>query len=138
MIESGFIVTHKTVILHIKHSMSHTPSLFYPSHLSTYSLSTSTPVRPSTRPSTRLLLMSYSHGDLPCGDPSTVSFGPMAETHSPTDQRGHARAGLLGARCHADLASGATPLWALQQAFVLSRGLGAWSKVVHSGTKTAC
>ena len=37
--------------------------LLYPSHLSTTSLSTCTPARPSTRPSTRLLLMSCSHGD---------------------------------------------------------------------------
>ena len=72
------------------------------------------------------------------------------------DQRGHSRAGLLSARCHADLASGTTPhlraeLLALPQAIILSepgatfisdraavlRGL-AWSKVVLSGAKTAC
>ena len=28
--------------------------------------------------------MSTSHGDLSCADPSNVSFGPLAETHSPT------------------------------------------------------
>ena len=49
-------------------------------NLSTISLSTCTPVRPSTRPS----LMSASHGALPCADPSNVSFDPLAETHSPT------------------------------------------------------
>ena len=27
--------------------------------------------------------MSSAHGDLPCADPSNVSFGPVAETHSP-------------------------------------------------------
>ena len=64
--------------------MSHAPSLLFPSHLSTTSLSTCTPVRPSTRPSTRPSLMSTSHGDLSCADPSNVSFGPLAETHSPT------------------------------------------------------
>ena len=64
--------------------MSHTPSLLFPSHLSTASLSTCTPVRPSTRPSTRPSLLSASHGDLPCADPSNVSFGSLAETHSPT------------------------------------------------------
>ena len=37
-------------------------------HSSTTSLSTCTPVRPS--------LMSTSHGDLPCADPSNVSCGP--------------------------------------------------------------
>ena len=31
------------------------------------------------------LLMSISHGDLSCEDPSNVSFGSLAETHSPTD-----------------------------------------------------
>ena len=47
-------------------------------------LSTCTPIRPSSRPSTRLSLTSTSHGDLSCADPSNVSFGPLAETHSPT------------------------------------------------------
>ena len=50
-------------------------------NLCTTSLSTYTPVRPSTRPS----LMSASHRALPCADPSNVSFGPLAETHSPTE-----------------------------------------------------
>ena len=30
--------------------------------------------------------MSTSHGDLSCADPSNVSFGPLAETHSPTEE----------------------------------------------------
>ena len=77
-------ISHKAVILCIKHCMSHAPSLFHPSHLSTTSLSTCTPVRPSSPPSTRPLLMSSSHGDLPCADPSNVSIGPVADTHSPT------------------------------------------------------
>ena len=38
----------------------------------------------SARPSTRPLLFSTSHRDLSCADPSNVSFGPLAETHSPT------------------------------------------------------
>ena len=74
------VVSRKTVILHIYHSMSHAPSLLFLSHLSTTSLSTCTPVQLSNRPS----LMSASHGDLPCAVPSNVSFGPLAETHSPT------------------------------------------------------
>ena len=52
--------------LHTKHTGSHAPSLLYPSQMSTTSLSTPstcTPVRPSTRPSTRPLLTSSSHGD---------------------------------------------------------------------------
>ena len=64
--------------------MSHAPSLLFPSHLSTTSLSACTPVRPSTRRSTRPSLMSTSHGDLPFADPSKVSFGLLAETHTPT------------------------------------------------------
>ena len=65
--------------------MSHVPSLF-PSQLSSTSLSTlstCSPIRPSTRPSTRPFLVSSSHGDFPCADPSNVSFGHMAETTSP-------------------------------------------------------
>ena len=62
--------------------MSHAPSLLFPSHLSTTSLSTCTAIRPSTRPSTRLSLMSTSYGDLSCADPSNVSFGLLAETYS--------------------------------------------------------
>ena len=69
---------------HVLHSMSHAPSLLFPSHLNTTSLSTCTPIRPSIRPPTRPSLLSTSHGDLPCADPSNVSFGPVAETHSPT------------------------------------------------------
>ena len=65
---------------HTSHSMSHAPSLLFPSHLSTTSLSTCTPVRPSIRPSTRPSLLSTSHGDLPCADPSNVSFGPLNST----------------------------------------------------------
>ena len=67
----------QTAILHIYHSMSHVLLLLYPSHLSSTSFSTCTPVRPSTRPSATPLLMSSSHGDLPCADPSNVSFGPL-------------------------------------------------------------
>ena len=52
--------------------------------VSTTSLSTCTPVRLSTRPSTRPSLMSTSHGGSSCADPSNVSFGHLAETHSPT------------------------------------------------------
>ena len=64
--------------------MSHAPSLLFRSHLSTTSLSTCTPVLLSSRPSTRFSLLSTSHGDLPFADPSNVSFGPLAETHSTT------------------------------------------------------
>ena len=69
---------------HIKHSTSHAPSLLFPSHLSAASLSTCTPVRLSIRPSTRPSLLSTSHGDLPCADPSNVSFSPVAETQTPS------------------------------------------------------
>ena len=74
----------KTVVPHIQHSMSHALSLSFPSQLSTTSLSTCIPIRPSSCLSTRPLLMSSSHGDLPCADPPNVSFGPMAETTPPT------------------------------------------------------
>ena len=77
-------MSQKTVILHTWHSMSHAPSLLFPSHLSTTSLSTCTPIRPSTLPSTIPSLMSTSHGGSSCADPSNVSFGHLAETHSPT------------------------------------------------------
>ena len=60
--------------------MSHAPSLLFPSHLSTTSLSTCTPVRPATRPSSRTWLMSPSHGDLSI----ECLFRPLGETHSPT------------------------------------------------------
>ena len=66
--------------------MSHAPSLLFPSRVSTTSLSTCTPVRPSVRPSTRPSLLSTSHGDFHCEDPSNVSFGPLAEPHSPTQE----------------------------------------------------
>ena len=79
---------HKTIILHISHFMSHAPSLLFPSHLSTNSFSTCTPVRPSTGPSTRPSLMSTSHGHFSCADPSNVSFDPLAEKHSPTKWTG--------------------------------------------------
>ena len=72
---------------HIKHNMSHAPSLLFRSHSSTTSLSTSTPVRPSIRPSTRPSLPPTSHGGLLCADPSHVSFGSLAETHSPARSR---------------------------------------------------
>ena len=72
-------MSHKTVVLHIQHRMWHAPSLLFPSHLSTSSLFTCTPVRPSTR----LSLLSTSHGHLPCADPSNVSFDSLAEPHSP-------------------------------------------------------
>ena len=68
---------------HIQHSMSHVPSLLYPSHLSTPSLSTCTPIRPSTRPSTRPLLMSSSHGFSLRRSIESV-FRSEAETTSPT------------------------------------------------------
>ena len=77
-------MSHETVILHIKHSMSHAPSMF-PSQASTTSLSTlstNTPVRPSTRRTTRPLLTSSSYGNFPCAEPSNVSSGPMAEATS--------------------------------------------------------
>ena len=74
-------VPHKTVIL--TSSTSHAPSQLYPSHLST-SLSTCTPVRLSSCPSTGPLLMPSSHGDSPCADPPKVCTSPMAETTPPT------------------------------------------------------
>ena len=77
-------MSHKTVILQFQHSMSHAPSLLFPSHLSTTSLSNCTPVRPSIRPSTRTSLLSTSHGDLPYADTSNVSYATLAETHSLT------------------------------------------------------
>ena len=43
---------------------------------------TCTPVRLSTRPSTRPLLIASSHGGFLRGGPSNVSLGTMAETHS--------------------------------------------------------
>ena len=46
--------------------MSHASSLLFPSHLSTTSLSTCTPVRLST-----------SHGDILCEDPPNVSFASL-------------------------------------------------------------
>ena len=68
---------------HSSHLAQYVSSLFL-SHLNPTSLSTCTPVQPSTRPSARPLLLSTSHGDLPCADPSNVSVGPLAGTHSPT------------------------------------------------------
>ena len=53
-------VFHKIVTLHNEHSKSHAPSLLFPSHLRTTSLST-----------------------LPCADPPNVSFGPLTESTSP-------------------------------------------------------
>ena len=68
----------KTVVPRVWHSMSHTPSLLFPSQSSTTSLSTlstCTPIRPSSCPTTRLLLTSSSHGDFPCADPVFRSCG---------------------------------------------------------------
>ena len=62
---------------HIQHSMSHAPSLLFPSHLSTSSLSTCTQSDP----------LSDHLPDLRCCPLHTEiypSFGSMAETHSPS------------------------------------------------------
>ena len=67
--------------------MSHAPSRLYPSQMSTTSRSTRstcTPVRLSTRRSTRPLLTSSSHGDHTCANSSNVSFGLVAELTLPT------------------------------------------------------
>ena len=70
--------------------MSHAPSLLFPSRMSTTSLSTlstCTPVRPTTQPSTRPPFTLSSHGDYTCADPSNASFGPLPESTSPTQTR---------------------------------------------------
>ena len=67
--------------------MSRAASLLFPSHLDTTSpstLSTCTPVRQSTRPSTRSPLTLSSHGDYTCVDPSNSSFGPVQDSTSAT------------------------------------------------------
>ena len=66
--------------------MSHAPSLLFTSQQSTTplsTLSTCTPVRPTTRPSSRPPLTSSSHADYTCADPSNSAFGPLLETTSP-------------------------------------------------------
>ena len=68
--------------------MSHAPSLLFPSQQNTApfsNLSTCTPVRPTTRPSSRPPLTSSSHADFSCAGPLNSSFGPLPETTSPTE-----------------------------------------------------
>ena len=72
--------------LHKKHVCSHvaqhgTPSLMIPPSLSTSSLLTCTPIRPSTRPSTGPLQISSSDEMYHCDDPINVSFGSLADLH---------------------------------------------------------
>ena len=87
-----------TNTVHSSHPAQHVARAlvsFTTEHYLTLLTSTGTPVRPSIRPSTRPSLLSTSHGDLPCADPSTVSFGLLAETHSPTGYEPNAK-GLTG------------------------------------------
>ena len=77
-------MSRKTVILTSSTACHARPRFFSLLHLSTISLSTCTPIRPPIRPSTRPSMLSASHGDMPCDDPSNVSFGSVAESHSPT------------------------------------------------------
>ena len=79
-------VSRKAVALRSSAACRTRPRCCFLSHMSTTSLSTCTPVRPSIRPSTRPSLLSASHGDLPCAIPSNVYSGPLAETHPPTLQ----------------------------------------------------
>ena len=65
--------------------MAHcTPSLMIPPSFSTSPLLTCTPIRPSTGPSTGLLPISSSDEIYHCDDPINVSFGSLADLHSPT------------------------------------------------------
>ena len=65
--------------------MAHsTLSLMIPPSLSTSTLLTCTPIRPSTRPSTGPLQISSSDEIDNCDDPINVSFGSLADLHSPT------------------------------------------------------
>ena len=68
-------VSYKTVILHIEHSMSHTPSLLYPSHLSTTShlhLHSSPALSLDHPPD---LYWCHLHTEIsPCADPSNCVF----------------------------------------------------------------
>ena len=61
-----------------------TPSLMIPPSLSTSSLLTCTPIRPSKRPSTGPLQISSSDEVYHCDDPTNVSSGSLADLHSPT------------------------------------------------------
>ena len=64
--------------------MAHSkPSLMIPPSLSTSSPLTCTPIRPSTRPSTGHLQISSSDETYHCNDPINVSFGSLADLHSP-------------------------------------------------------
>ena len=65
--------------------MAHsTLSLMIPPSLSTSTLLTRTPIRPSTRPSTGPLQISCSDEIYHCDDPINVSFGSLADLYSPT------------------------------------------------------
>ena len=75
----------KNTCLHTQRSMAHgTLSLMIPPSWSTSSLLMSTPIRPSTRPWTGPLQMSSSDEIYDCDDPTNVSFGSLADLHSPT------------------------------------------------------
>ena len=72
---------------HTLRRMAHsTPSLMSSSSQSTPSLFTSTPVLPSTTPSRRLMQTSLSDEINHCDYRWKVSFGSLAESHTPTDQ----------------------------------------------------
>ena len=76
----------KTFHLHIL-SQHVACALLIPYQMSTASLSTlspCTPIRPTSRPSSGSLLMSSSHGGIPCDDSLNATFGLMPESTSPT------------------------------------------------------
>ena len=81
----GALCPHKNTCLHTQRNMAlSTPSLMIPPSLSTSSLLTCTPMRPSTSPSTGPLQISSSDEIYHCDDPINVSFGSLADLHSPT------------------------------------------------------
>ena len=73
----------KNICLQAQHGTQFTFSII--EHFFTSSLLTCTPIRPSTRPSTGLLQISSPDEIYHCDDTITVSFGSLADLHSPTD-----------------------------------------------------
>ena len=73
---------HRNICLHNQRSMAHSTL-----SLSTFSLLTCTPSRPSTRPSTGLLQISSADEIYHCDDPTNASFGSLADLHSPASQK---------------------------------------------------
>ena len=80
---NGVLCSQKHLSSHSRNMVHSTLSLMTPPSLRTSSHLTCTPTRPSTRPSTGPLQISSSDEIYQCDNPINVSFGSLADLHSP-------------------------------------------------------